>query len=163
MHSSLKFSLIGGFTILTIFSIAGAITTSVLHYNSLFGVQKETENPDCQTFENNEYCCIVKRQDGREQLVSQDAFQVGNFLFAFFLGEFGVNWFYIGHVGIGIAKLCATVGILVFGLLTILSKGFLIPAVCCALVTGCWWLADWIIAIINTQTTINGCVVHPWG
>jgi len=57
------------------------------------------------------------------------------FLLSFFLGEFGVDRFYVGKIGTGILKLI-TLG------------GF-----------GVWWLIDWIFVLLGKFTDKNGNVI----
>lgn len=70
--------------------------------------------------------------------------RTATFLFAFFLGAFGIHRFYVGKTGSGIAML----------LLTLSFVGLL--------VTGIWSLIDWIIVATGNFRDADGRLVKTW-
>lgn len=70
--------------------------------------------------------------------------RLATFLFAFFLGLFGIHRFYVGKVGSAIAMVLLTLS--VFGIA----------------VTGVWALIDWITAVSGNFRDADGRVIKTW-
>jgi TM2 domain-containing membrane protein YozV len=76
-------------------------------------------------------CGVRQRKQGNE--VSSDWLTL--FLLSIFLGELGVDRFYVGKIGTGILKLITLGG------------------------CGVWWLIDWIMILLGKFTDKNGNVI----
>jgi TM2 domain-containing membrane protein YozV len=73
-----------------------------------------------------------------------DKSRAAAFLFAFFLGTFGVHRFYVGKIGTGITMLILTLSL--FGIL----------------ITAFWALIDWIIIVSGGFRDADGRLITTW-
>lgn len=84
---------------------------------------------------------LVKRNDSvkdQDDCYSETKKQLVTLLLAIFVGEFGVDQFYFGNIGLGIGKLLTCGG------------------------CGVWWLVDIILWAINEHyRDDNGCLAQP--
>jgi len=99
------------------------------------------------------------------------------FLLSFFLGIFGIDWFYLsrgngGYIVAGILKLLISSGCL-FGWpfiniggtkksRTYIVSGNLINVILTS-ISLIWWLTDWIRILANAFHDGNGAPLQPWG
>jgi hypothetical protein len=81
---------------------------------------------------------ILHERDSNPPCISTNKKQLVALLLSIFLGELGVDQFYIGNIGLGVGKLLTCGG------------------------CGIWWLVDVILFAINDHyTDKNGCQLQP--
>jgi TM2 domain-containing membrane protein YozV len=100
------------------------------------------------------------------------------FLLSFFVGTFGVDWFYLsrgnaGYIIAGIIKVIISLGCFIGWPLALMSSksektrrnvafGNVINAIFTA-ASVIWWLTDWIRILSNVFYDGNGVPLQPWG
>lgn len=89
-------------------------------------------------FGSGSYVVLDKRDGNTSQCVSSDKKQLVALLLSIFLGELGIDQFYIGNIGLGVGKLLTCGG------------------------CGVWWLVDVILFAINDHYKDNNeCILQP--
>ena len=159
-----------------ILTLAVAIFVALALAQGICSTPKGTCNRhgECNITVDGEYECICDSAYGGPSCQYKRRKQVGEFLLAFFIGETGAGYFYMGRTALGVGMLILLCGACIVtcigGCIAMANRE--IGMACCAtlgIIGGIsgfaifgWWLATWIIAIQNNLHDNHGLDAQSW-